>query len=59
MCAATTEMNLLSNFAERSRRRFASVSVIGLHLSGSCGITKGLFDICWQAALLAGDADND
>ena len=59
MFDATTKMNLLSNFMEHSRHHFESVSVIGLLLSGPCGITKGLSEICGQAALWAGDADDD
>ena len=47
------------NFADHSDRRFESVSIMVLHLSGSCGIAKGLLDISWQAALVADVADYD
>ena len=39
--AALTEMILLSNFAERSSHPVQYVSIIGLFLSGPCGIAKG------------------
>ena len=56
--AASTGTILLSNFVECSRHPVESVSVIGLLLSGPCRIAKGLSEICGQAALRAGDADN-
>ena len=49
----------MSNFAERTRHPVESVSVIGLLLSGPCGITKGLWEFFGQAVLRAGDADDD